>query len=152
MRMIEWSQTSRPKKNPGPKINPQRNSMPILWPLKVPERGNAITQRKILEIEHLCLFIHHIIWIYPFPHLAVILTMLEQVLETPKNGFVSTVTLWITLNKPNPGKNITNNLTKLITNIKNNNHALINYDASIETLSTAYIPMSFLGNYTGYIN
>ena len=27
---------------------------------------------------------------YPFPHLAVILTMLEWVLETPKNGFVST--------------------------------------------------------------
>ena len=67
--------------------------------------------------------------------------MLEQVLETPKNGFVSTLTLLITLNKPNPGKNITNNLTKLITNIKNNNHALINYDASLETLSTAYIPM-----------
>ena len=32
--------------------------MPILWPLKVPERGNAITQRKTLEIEHSCLFIH----------------------------------------------------------------------------------------------
>ena len=31
--------------------------MPILWPLKVPERGNAITQRKTLQIEHLCLFI-----------------------------------------------------------------------------------------------
>ena len=43
--------------------------MPILWPLKVPERGNAITQRKTLEIEHSCLFIHHTIWIYPFPHL-----------------------------------------------------------------------------------
>ena len=49
-----------------------------------------------------------------------------------------------------------NNFTKLITNIKNNNHASINYDASIETLatarSTAYIPISFLGNYRGYIN
>ena len=43
--------------------------MPILWPLKVPERGNAITQRKTLEIEHSCLFIHHTIWIYPFPRL-----------------------------------------------------------------------------------
>ena len=42
--------------------------MPILWPLKVPERGNAITQRKTLEIEYSCLFIHHTIWIYPFPH------------------------------------------------------------------------------------
>ena len=29
--------------------------MPILQPLKVPERGNAITQRKTLEIEHSCL-------------------------------------------------------------------------------------------------
>ena len=26
--------------------------MPILWLLKVPERGNAIAQRKALEIEH----------------------------------------------------------------------------------------------------
>ena len=25
--------------------------MPILWPFKVPERGNAITQRKTLEID-----------------------------------------------------------------------------------------------------
>ena len=49
--------------------------MPILWPLKLPERGNAITQRKALEIEHSCLFIHHSIWIYPFPYLAVILTV-----------------------------------------------------------------------------
>ena len=32
--------------------------MPILWPVKVPERSNAITQRKTLEIEHSCLFIH----------------------------------------------------------------------------------------------
>ena len=32
--------------------------MPILRPLKVPERSNAITQRKTLEIEHSCLFIH----------------------------------------------------------------------------------------------
>ena len=40
--------------------------MPILWPVKVPERGNAKTQRKTLEIEHSCLFIHHITWIYPF--------------------------------------------------------------------------------------
>ena len=32
---------AKPKKIPEPKINPQRNFMPILWPLKVPERGNA---------------------------------------------------------------------------------------------------------------
>ena len=70
--------------------------------------------------------------------------MLERVLETPKNGFVSTVTLRITLNKANPGKNITNNFTKLIANIKNNNHASINYDASIETLFTAYIPIYYI--------
>ena len=34
--------------------------MPIWWPLKVPERGNAITQRKTLEIKttakHVCLY------------------------------------------------------------------------------------------------
>ena len=43
--------------------------------------------------------------------------MLERVLETPEKGFVLTVTLLISLNKTNPGKNITNNFTKLITNI-----------------------------------
>ena len=76
-----------------------------------------------------------------FPSSGSHFNKLERVLETLKNGFVSTVTLWITLNKT---KNITNNFTKLITNIKNNNHASINYDASVETLSTAYIPISFL--------
>ena len=99
-RMIEWSQKSRPKKifrassktqiNPWTKNEPPKNPMPILWPLKLPERSNAIAQRKTLKIEHSCSFIHHTIWIYmyPFPHLAVILTMLEWVLETPKNrGF-----------------------------------------------------------------
>ena len=50
-----------PQKIPGPKINPPKNPMLILWPLKVPERGNAITQRTPLEIERSCLFIHHII-------------------------------------------------------------------------------------------
>ena len=45
-----------------------------------------------------------------------------------------------------------NYFTKLITDIKSNNHASINYDAPVETLSTAYIPISFLGNYRGYIN
>ena len=74
--------------------------MPILWPLKVPERGNAITQRKTLEIEHSCLFIHHTIWIC-FASSGSHFNKLERVLETPKNGFVSTVTLWITLNKTN---------------------------------------------------
>ena len=52
---------AKPKQIPGPEINPQKNPMPILWPLKVPERGNAKTQRKTLEIEHSCLFIHHTI-------------------------------------------------------------------------------------------
>ena len=32
-----------------------------------------------MEIEPSCLFIHHTIWIYPFPHLVVIFTMLERV-------------------------------------------------------------------------
>ena len=52
--------------------------MPILRPLKVPERGNAIAQSKTLEIEPSCLFIHHTIWIYPFPRLVVISTRLER--------------------------------------------------------------------------
>ena len=64
--------------------------MRILCPLKVQERGNAKAQRKTLEIG---LFVHHTIWIHPFAHLVVTLTMLERVLETPKEGFVSAVTL-----------------------------------------------------------
>ena len=63
--------------------------MPILWPLKVPERGNAITQRKTLEIEHSCLFIHHTIWIYPSPHLILFNTpqkILTQI-KLPKPNF-----------------------------------------------------------------
>ena len=58
--------------------------MPILWPLKVPERGNGKTQRKTLEIEHSCLFIHHTIWIYPFPHLILF--------NTPKNPYSNQAT------------------------------------------------------------
>ena len=54
--------------------------MPILWPLKVTERGNGKTQRKTLEIEHSCLFIHHTIWIYPFPHLILF--------DTPKKSLL----------------------------------------------------------------
>ena len=73
----------------------------------MPERGNTITQRKTLEIEHSCLFIHHTIWIC-FASSGSHFNKLERVLETPKNGFVSTVTLYITLNKTNPGQNITN--------------------------------------------
>ena len=53
---------AKPKKIPGPKFNPPKKiPMPILWSFKVPGRGNAVTQRKTLEIEHLCLFIHHTI-------------------------------------------------------------------------------------------
>ena len=37
-----------------------------------------------------------------FPSSGSHFNKLERVLETPKNGFVSTVTLWITLNKTNP--------------------------------------------------
>ena len=37
-----------------------------------------------------------------------------------------------------------------ITNSKNNNHASIDYDASVETLSTVYISISFFSNYWGY--
>ena len=64
--------------------------MPILWPLKVPERGNAITQRKPLEIEHSCLFIHHTISIYPFPHLILFNTPKKSLLKSsyPSQIFV----------------------------------------------------------------
>ena len=101
--MSEWSQKSIPKKiprassktpkNPWTKNNidpPQKNPMPILWPLKVSERGNAITQRKTLEIEHSCLFIHHTIWIYPFPHLILFNTPKKSLLKSsyPSQIFV----------------------------------------------------------------
>ena len=98
--MMEWSQKSRPKKipkassktqkNPWTKNWSQKNSMPILWPLKVPERGNAITQRKTLEIEHSCLFIHHTIWIYPFPNLILFNTPKISLLKSsyPSQIFV----------------------------------------------------------------
>ena len=64
--------------------------MPIWWPLKVPERGNAITQRKTLEIEHSCLFIHHTIWIYPFPHMILLNTPKKSLLKSsyPSQIFV----------------------------------------------------------------
>ena len=71
-----WSNGAKsqdPKKSLDQKLT-KKNPMPILWRLKVPERGNTITQRKTFEIEHSCLFIHHTIWIYPLPHLAIILT------------------------------------------------------------------------------
>ena len=63
--------------------------MPILWPLKVPERGNAITQRKTLEIEHSCLFIHYTIWIYPFPHLLLFTSpqKIPTQIKLPKPNF-----------------------------------------------------------------
>ena len=73
--MIEWSQKLRPKKIPRASSKTPKNlwtknwppkyPMPILWPLKVPERGNAITQRKTLEIEHSYVFI------YPSYHLNI---------------------------------------------------------------------------------
>ena len=121
--------------------------MPILWHLKVSERGNAITQRKTLEIEHLFLFIHHTIWIYPCHHLAVILTMLEQVLETPKKGFVSTITLWITLNKINLGKNIMNNLDHVyLRHLLTECQLILSADMATDTQSI-YRPT--LGRYVG---
>ena len=56
--MIEWSQKSRPKniprassktpKNPWTKNKPPKNPMPILWPLKVPQRGDAMRQYGLL--------------------------------------------------------------------------------------------------------
>ena len=83
--------------------------MPILWPLKVPEKGNAITQRKTLEILVFVFLSYHLN--ISFPSSGSHFNKLERVLETPKNGFVSTVTLYITLNKTNPGQNITNKTT-----------------------------------------
>ena len=50
-----------PKNSMDQKLTPQKNPMAILWPLKVLERGNAITQKKALEIEHSSLFMHHTI-------------------------------------------------------------------------------------------
>ena len=58
--------------------------MPILLPLKVLEGGNAVTQRKTLEIEHSCLSIRHTICIYPFPHLILF--------NTPKNHYSNQAT------------------------------------------------------------
>ena len=74
--MIEWSQKSRPKKIPRACSKTQKNRLRAtdFVALKLPERGYTKTQWKTLEIEHSCLFIHHTIWIYPFPHLTVILT------------------------------------------------------------------------------
>ena len=39
------------KLNPPPKKKNKKKTMPILWPLRVPERGNAKTQRNTLEID-----------------------------------------------------------------------------------------------------
>ena len=52
---------AKTQKIPRASSKTQKNPMPILKPLKVPERGNATTQRKTLEIEHSCLFIHYTI-------------------------------------------------------------------------------------------
>ena len=81
--------SSKTQKNPWTKNWPPKNPMPILWPLKVPERGNAITQRKTLEIEHLCLFIHYTIWIYPFPHLLLFTSpqKIPTQIKLPKPNF-----------------------------------------------------------------
>ena len=112
--MIEWSQKSRPQKiprassktqkNPWTKNWPPKNPMPILWPLKVPERGNAITQRKTLEIEHSCLFIHHTIWIYPSPHLILFNTpkkILTQI-KLPKFSYPQKFRNWKFQTQKNP--------------------------------------------------
>ena len=58
--------------------------------LKLPERGNTKTQRKTLEIEHSCLFIHHTICIYPFPHLILFNTRKKSLLKSsyPSQSFV----------------------------------------------------------------
>ena len=65
--------------------------MPLLWPLKVPERSNAKTQRKTLKIEHSCLFIHHTIWIYHFSHLILFnspqKSLLKSQIKLPKPNF-----------------------------------------------------------------
>ena len=55
--MIEWGQKPRPSKNPwgfqqnpkkslDQKLTPNWNPMPILWPLKVPDRGDATNTKK----------------------------------------------------------------------------------------------------------
>ena len=88
--------------------------MPILWPLKAPERGNnAITKKSIGNWTLVFVYSSYHLNI-SFPSSGRHFNKLERVLETPKNGFVSTVTLWITLNKTNSGKNKTNDFTTQI--------------------------------------
>ena len=86
-----WSNgaKSQDPKNPWTKNWPQKNPMPILKPLKVTERGNAIAQRKTLEIEHSCLFIHYTIWIYPFPRLLLFTSpkKIPTQIKLPKPNF-----------------------------------------------------------------
>ena len=93
-----WSNgaKSQDPKNPWAKNWPQKNPMPILKPLKVTERGNAIAQRKTLEIEHSCLFIHYTIWIYPFPRLLLFTSpkKIPTQIKLPKPIFVPKKKSW----------------------------------------------------------
>jgi len=71
--MIEWGQNqnpnkslglpTKPKKIPGPKINPKKSNADFLSLENSQKRLMIIiiTQKKTLEIECLCLFIHHTI-------------------------------------------------------------------------------------------
>ena len=90
--MIDWSQKSRPKKIPRACSKTQKNRLRAtdFVALKLPERGYTKTQRKTLEIEHSCLFIHHTIWIYPFPHLILFNTRKKSLLKSsyPSQIFV----------------------------------------------------------------
>ena len=98
--MIKWSQKSilkkfqqNPKKSLDQKLTPKKPHANFnLWPSKVPERGNAITQRKTWETEHLCFFSSYHLNI-SFPSSGSHFKKVERVQETPKNGFVSTATL-----------------------------------------------------------
>ena len=83
---------AKPKKIPGPKIDPQKIPCQFCGPWKFQKGGNAITQRKPLEIEHSCLFIHHTIWIYPSPHLILFNNPKKSLLKSsyPSQIFVPT--------------------------------------------------------------
>ena len=75
MGMIEWGKNqnpppkglpTKPQKIPGPKTNPQKIPCQISEPLKFPESIGYTTKIKTLDIECLCLFIHHTISTYLF--------------------------------------------------------------------------------------
>ena len=69
--------SSKTQKNPWTKHLPPKSPMAILWPLKVPEGGNAVK----LVFAYSSYYLN-----ISFPSSGSHFNKLEQVLETPKNG------------------------------------------------------------------